>query len=41
MVCGGTGMAQGVMETIDEIVSPLGFNVASLKSAGRYLEDVY
>lgn len=41
MVCGGKDMAASVMEAIDEIVSPLGFSVESLKSAGLYLEDVY
>jgi sulfite reductase (NADPH) flavoprotein alpha-component len=41
MVCGGTDMARGVREAIDEIISPLGENALSLKAKGRYLEDVY
>ncbi len=41
MVCGGRDMAQGVMEAVNDAILPLGADVASLKAAGRYLEDVY
>lgn len=41
MVCGGKEMAAGVMQVIEEIVSPMGMDVRTLKVQGRYLEDVY
>lgn len=41
MVCGGRQMAEGVSESLDFSLAPLGESVASLKAKGRYLEDVY
>ena len=41
MVCGGRGMARGVGSALGSIVEPLGIDLATLKSNGRYLEDVY
>lgn len=41
LVCGGRDMAQAVTHTLDAIVRPLGFDLATLKSSGRYVEDVY
>jgi sulfite reductase (NADPH) flavoprotein alpha-component len=41
MVCGGRAMAGGVAHVLEAIVQPLGLDLATLKSQGRYLEDVY
>jgi sulfite reductase (NADPH) flavoprotein alpha-component len=41
MVCGGRQMAEGVVESLNLILAPLGETVATLKANGRYLEDVY
>ncbi len=41
LVCGGRDMASSVMAVLNEIVAPLGIDVATLKAQGRYLEDVY
>lgn len=41
MVCGGRGMAVGVARALGAVVEPLGMNLATLRSSGRYLEDVY
>lgn len=41
MVCGGTAMAEGVRDVIDEILAPLHVTAHDLKRDGRYLEDVY
>lgn len=41
MVCGGRDMAQGVHETLTEILAPVGFSLAGLKAGGRYAEDSY
>ncbi|UPY35592.1 PepSY domain-containing protein [Sediminicoccus sp. KRV36] len=41
LVCGGRDMAGGVACAFDAILQPLGCDLASLKSEGRYLEDVY
>ena len=41
MVCGGRDMAGGVRTALDDILAPLGQSTQSLKSLGRYLEDVY
>jgi sulfite reductase (NADPH) flavoprotein alpha-component len=41
LVCGGREMAQAVTQTLDAIVRPLGLDLATLKSNGRYVEDVY
>jgi sulfite reductase (NADPH) flavoprotein alpha-component len=41
MVCGGRDMAQGVREALTDILKPMGLTAASLKSEGRYAEDVY
>ena len=41
LVCGGRDMAAAVTHTLDAIVRPLGLDLATLKSHGRYVEDVY
>lgn len=41
MVCGGREMAQGVREALSDILAPDGITASSLKSEGRYVEDVY
>ncbi|MGV8855828.1 MAG: PepSY domain-containing protein [Devosia sp.] len=41
MVCGGRQMADGVRDSLDFCLAPLGETVISLKAKGRYLEDVY
>jgi sulfite reductase (NADPH) flavoprotein alpha-component len=41
LVCGGRDMAQAVTHTLDAVVRPLGVDLATLKSSGRYVEDVY
>ncbi len=41
LVCGGRDMAKGVKQALDDILSSTGQNVAALKQAGRYREDVY
>lgn len=41
MVCGGREMAGGVANALGVIIQPLGLDLASLKSEGRYLEDIY
>lgn len=41
LVCGGRGMANSVMAALNEVVAPLGMDVATLKAQGRYREDVY
>jgi sulfite reductase (NADPH) flavoprotein alpha-component len=34
-------MAAGVMETLGELLVPVGLTPAFLKAQGRYVEDVY
>jgi sulfite reductase (NADPH) flavoprotein alpha-component len=34
-------MAHAVREALEKIVRPLGLDLATLKSNGRYLEDVF
>jgi sulfite reductase (NADPH) flavoprotein alpha-component len=41
LVCGGRDMAQAVTHALDAVVRPLGLDLATLKSSGRYIEDVY
>jgi sulfite reductase (NADPH) flavoprotein alpha-component len=41
MVCGGRDMATGVQKALNDILAPLNTDVAALKRAGLYLEDVY
>lgn len=41
MVCGSSQMAVAVAETIERIIEPMGLDLASLKTRGRYVEDVY
>lgn len=41
MVCGGRSMAAGVLQTMTDVLSPLGLTPAALKSQGRYVEDAY
>jgi sulfite reductase (NADPH) flavoprotein alpha-component len=41
MVCGGRDMGAGVRDAITDIMAPLGMSAATLKSQGRYAEDVY
>ena len=40
-VCGSRAMAQGVAETLDEVLAPLRLSVAKLKAAERYAEDIF
>ena len=41
MVCGGRDMADGVRDTIEACLAPLGLTVGGLKLKGLYLEDAY
>ncbi|MER2606573.1 MAG: PepSY domain-containing protein [Siculibacillus sp.] len=41
LVCGGRDMAHAVTHTLEAIVRPLGLDLATLRSEGRYVEDVY
>lgn len=41
LVCGGRSMASSVMTALNDIIAPLGMDVATLKAQGRYREDVY
>ncbi|WP_332747453.1 PepSY domain-containing protein [Hydrogenophaga sp.] len=40
-VCGSRAMAQGVAETLDEVLAPLTLSVSTLKAKERYAEDVF
>ena len=41
LVCGGRDMAASVTETMERVLHPLGIELSTLKSSGRYVEDVY
>jgi sulfite reductase (NADPH) flavoprotein alpha-component len=41
MVCGGRDMAAGVARELEAITGPIGLDLHTLKSQGRYIEDVY
>ncbi|WP_370677896.1 PepSY domain-containing protein [Pleomorphomonas sp. PLEO] len=41
LVCGGRDMADAVTQALGGVVRPLGIDLATLKSDGRYVEDVY
>ena len=41
LVCGSREMARGVMQALDEVLAPIGLSVLTLKTQGRYHEDVY
>lgn len=41
LVCGSSAMAAGVRQALDTILAPLKLNVATLRSCGRYREDVF
>lgn len=41
LICGGRNMANSVMAALNEVLAPLGMDVATLKAQGRYREDVY
>ncbi|WP_407049342.1 flavodoxin domain-containing protein [Methyloraptor flagellatus] len=41
LVCGGRDMGEAVREALDAVVHPLGLDLATLKSTGRYVEDIY
>ncbi|MBV7575199.1 PepSY domain-containing protein [Pseudomonas sp. PDM32] len=41
LVCGSREMAKGVMQALDEVLAPLNLSVLTLKTQGRYREDVY
>ncbi|PHV10427.1 PepSY domain-containing protein [Chitinimonas sp. BJB300] len=41
MVCGSREMAQGVADTLTDILKPLGLTPTMLKERERYVEDVY
>lgn len=40
-VCGSRSMAQGVVETLNDILRSVSLNVQQLKAGGRYAEDVF
>ena len=40
-VCGSRPMARGVREALDAILGAIGLSVRQLKTAGRYVEDVF
>lgn len=40
-ICGSRPMAAGVVEALNEILSPLGLDVQQLRTGGRYAEDVF
>jgi sulfite reductase (NADPH) flavoprotein alpha-component len=41
LVCGGRDMAHAVAQTLERVLHPMGTDLAALRSAGRYVEDVY
>lgn len=41
MVCGGDAMARSVMDEFEILLKSVGLSVLQLKSAGRYLEEVF
>ncbi|MFG1344032.1 PepSY domain-containing protein [Xanthobacter autotrophicus DSM 431] len=41
LVCGGRDMADAVTRAFEPVVRPLGLELSTLKSCGRYVEDVY
>ena len=41
LVCGSRDMASSVMLALDVVLAPLNQSVVTLKSQGRYREDVY
>lgn len=41
LVCGSRDMADGVTRALDPVARSLGVDLQTLKSAGRYVEDVY
>lgn len=41
LVCGGRDMAEAVTRALEPVVRPLGLDLPTLKSSGRYVEDVY
>ncbi|MFG1330878.1 PepSY domain-containing protein [Xanthobacter autotrophicus] len=41
LVCGGRDMAEAVTRALEPVVRPLGLDLPTLKSCGRYVEDVY
>jgi sulfite reductase (NADPH) flavoprotein alpha-component len=41
LVCGGRNMAAGVAHALESITRPIGIDLQTLKSQGRYIEDVY
>jgi sulfite reductase (NADPH) flavoprotein alpha-component len=41
LVCGSRDMANSVMQALDSVLAPMNLSVVTLKSQGRYREDVY
>ena len=41
LVCGGRNMANSVADALEQLLMPLELDVQTLKSSGRYREDVY
>jgi sulfite reductase (NADPH) flavoprotein alpha-component len=41
MVCGGRDMAAGVRAAMTDILAPIGASPDFLKTAGRYVEDIF
>ncbi len=41
LVCGGREMAKNIVQALDEILAPLKLSVQTLRTQGRYREDVF
>ena len=41
LVCGGRAMAKNIVQALDSILAPLKLDVQTLKTQGRYREDVF
>ena len=41
LVCGSRAMAKNIAQALDEILAPLKLDVQTLKTQGRYREDVF
>ena len=41
LVCGSRAMAKSIAQALDDVLAPLNLSVATLKTQGRYREDVF
>lgn len=41
LVCGSSAMARSVREALDEVLAPINLSVDTLRTSGRYREDVF